>query len=189
VENLQLRSAFPGKPLIKTYVALRESCRSIAPLQLCFWEIFNLVDDFWSFAISKTVKRNRNGRRHRAAAPARVRGSAPTWRPSPGPAYGWPRRLRCGPSRDRGALRRPGPLWMPRPGSGPRRGKAPTRPRATLPRGQRCMPGQLSSAPSSPRRALGRRASRSSLTCAQSHPARATSTAAGHLHGRRCLAL
>jgi hypothetical protein len=71
---------------------------------------------------------------------------------------------------------RPSVSRTPRPGSKPRQGRTPTRPRVALQQGQRCMPGQLSSAPSGPRRALGRRASRSSLVCAQTPPARATST-------------
>jgi hypothetical protein len=107
VENLQLRLAFLGKPLIKTYVTLRESCRSTAPLQLCFWEIFHLVDNFWSFAISKRAKRikNRAGRRRpRALERAGVLDASATCRSRDAPAYGRPRRLRgrprtrCGPS-------------------------------------------------------------------------------------------
>jgi hypothetical protein len=74
-EFCQLRPTFPDKPLIKTYIALWESCRSIAPLQLCFLEIFEFVDDFWSFAISKRPKRNKTWagrRRHRALMHARA---------------------------------------------------------------------------------------------------------------------
>jgi hypothetical protein len=91
VENLQLRSAFLGKPLIKTYVALRESCRSIAPLQLCFWEIFHLVDDFWSFAISKRAKRNKIELGDVVLAlqsATRVPAASATWRGRVAPAYG-----------------------------------------------------------------------------------------------------
>jgi hypothetical protein len=65
VEKLQLRRDFPTNPLIKTYDALWESCRSIGPLQLLFLEIFKLVDTFWSFVISKAGSRNWNGRRRR----------------------------------------------------------------------------------------------------------------------------
>jgi hypothetical protein len=73
VEKLQLRPTFPDKPLIKTYVALWESCRSIAPLQLSFLEIFNLVGTFWSYAISKQAKWNKKRperRRRRTASRA-----------------------------------------------------------------------------------------------------------------------
>jgi hypothetical protein len=55
---LPTSATFPDKPLIKTYVALWESCRSIAPLQLLFSEIFKFVDTFWSFVISKTKSWN-----------------------------------------------------------------------------------------------------------------------------------
>jgi hypothetical protein len=58
-EFCQLRPTFPDKPLIKTYDALCESCRSIASLQILFLEIFKCVDTFWSFIISKSVSRNR----------------------------------------------------------------------------------------------------------------------------------
>jgi hypothetical protein len=75
VEKLSLQHIFPTNLLIKTYVALCESCRSIAPLQLLFLEIFKFVDNFWSFAISKRLKRNRtrDGRRRRAPSVSRAR--------------------------------------------------------------------------------------------------------------------
>jgi hypothetical protein len=53
-EFCQLRPTFPDKPLIETYVALWESCRSIAPLQLLSLEIFDLVVTFGGCAILKT---------------------------------------------------------------------------------------------------------------------------------------
>jgi hypothetical protein len=70
VENLQLRLTFPDKPLIKTYDALWESCRSIAPLRLLFLEIFKLYSRKSSFTSLKLAKRNENGpeRRRRCAA-------------------------------------------------------------------------------------------------------------------------
>jgi hypothetical protein len=77
VENLQLRPTFPDKPLIKTYVALWESCRSIAPLQLLFLEIFKFVDNFWTFAISKRLKRNKLVTGDVVAAPSASRVSGP----------------------------------------------------------------------------------------------------------------
>jgi hypothetical protein len=77
VENLQLRPTFPGKPLIKTYDALWESCRSIAHLQLLFLEIFKFVDNFWSFAISKRLKRNKLVTSDIVAAPSASRASGP----------------------------------------------------------------------------------------------------------------
>jgi hypothetical protein len=61
VEKLQLWPTFPDKRLIKTYDALLESCRSMAPLQLCSLEIFDLVVTFGSYAISKQGKWNRAG--------------------------------------------------------------------------------------------------------------------------------
>jgi hypothetical protein len=64
---------FPDKRLIKTYDALWESFRSIAPLQLLFLEIFEYVDTFWSYGVLKAGSRNLNGRRrrgHRATARA-----------------------------------------------------------------------------------------------------------------------
>jgi hypothetical protein len=61
--------------LIKTYISLWESCRSIAPLQLLVLEIFEYVDTFWSFIISKTGSRNWNGRRRRELS-ARARAPA-----------------------------------------------------------------------------------------------------------------
>jgi hypothetical protein len=70
VEKLQLRPTFPDKPLIKIYVALWESCRSIAPLQLLFLEIFKYVDIFKNYAILKTGTWSGSMRRHR---PARAR--------------------------------------------------------------------------------------------------------------------
>jgi hypothetical protein len=75
VEKLQLRRDFPTNPLIKTYDALWESCRSIAPLQLLILEFFKLVDTFSSFVILKTGSRNWNGRRRRRRR-ARVRADA-----------------------------------------------------------------------------------------------------------------
>jgi hypothetical protein len=98
VEKLQLRPTFPDKPLIKTYVALWESCRSIAPLQLLYLENFDLVVTFGSYAISKQGKWNRAGsRRHRMprvvrAFLRRTNASAPPlwtrtpWFPPPHPA-------------------------------------------------------------------------------------------------------
>jgi hypothetical protein len=83
VEKLQLRPTFPDKPLTKTYVALWENCRSIATLQLLFLEIFDLVDIFGSYAISKMLEWNqKGGTRHchralrvvRALRPRRPRG-------------------------------------------------------------------------------------------------------------------
>jgi hypothetical protein len=69
MEKLQLRPTFPGKPLIKTCVALRESCRSIAPLQLLFLKIFKLVVTFSSFAFVKMLKWNKRGAANAVAAP------------------------------------------------------------------------------------------------------------------------
>jgi hypothetical protein len=85
----------PRQTVDKTYVALWESCRSIAPLQLLFLEIFKFVDNFWSFAISKRHKRNRtgDGRRRRssqAASRARLRFGFATHRIECPPAYGCP---------------------------------------------------------------------------------------------------
>jgi hypothetical protein len=116
MEKLQLRPTFPDKPLIKTYDALWESCRSIAPLQLLFLENFDLLVNFGSYAISKQGKWNRAGsRRYRVprvvrAFLRRTDASAPPlwtrapWFPPPHPAD------LCA------ALRKP-----KRPGSGPGR--------------------------------------------------------------------
>jgi hypothetical protein len=75
-EFCQLRPTFPDKPLIKTYVALWECCRSVALIQLLFLENFDLVDIFGSYAISKMLKWNREwgGQRSRCA---QVRTRAP----------------------------------------------------------------------------------------------------------------
>jgi hypothetical protein len=54
--KLQLQHDFPTNLLIKTYVALWESCRCIVPLQLLFLEIFKLHSKFLSYAILKTGK-------------------------------------------------------------------------------------------------------------------------------------
>jgi hypothetical protein len=54
-EFCQLRPTFPDKPLLKHHVALCESCRFIAPLQLLFLEIFKFVGTFWGFAILKIL--------------------------------------------------------------------------------------------------------------------------------------
>jgi hypothetical protein len=76
MEKLQLQDDFPTNLLIKTYDALCESCRSIAPLQLLFLEIFEYIDTLWSFVISKTGSRNWNGQRcRRRRARARMRTS------------------------------------------------------------------------------------------------------------------
>jgi hypothetical protein len=100
VENLQLRPTFPDKPLIKTYVALCESCRFIAPLQLLFLEIFELNSKFLSYAISKMLKWNKKGgTRRRRRAPCVVRALRPR-RPRGVLAMlrrTDPRGLRCGP--------------------------------------------------------------------------------------------
>jgi hypothetical protein len=69
VEKLQLWPTFPDKPLIKTYVALWESCRSIAPLQLLFLEIFKCVNIFKSYTILKLGKWNENVHRRRRHLP------------------------------------------------------------------------------------------------------------------------
>jgi hypothetical protein len=69
VEKLQLRPTFPGKPLIKTNIALWESCRSIVPLQLLFLEIFKCVDIFKSYTILKLGKWNENVHRRRRHPP------------------------------------------------------------------------------------------------------------------------
>jgi hypothetical protein len=106
VEKLQLRSTFPDKPLIKTYVALWESCRFIAPLQLLFLENFDLVVTFGRYAISKQGKWNRAGpvsRPHRTLARPRATASCVTRRPRVPPAYGRfgasaVDHMRCGPS-------------------------------------------------------------------------------------------
>jgi hypothetical protein len=110
VEKLQLRPTFPYKPLIKTYVTLWESCRSIAPLRLLFLEIFHLVGNFRSYGILKTESRIEFGRwcpraLLQCAARADAFWTSPTtWRPRIAPAYGQPWRLRgrpqtgCGPS-------------------------------------------------------------------------------------------
>jgi hypothetical protein len=77
-EFCQLRPTFPDKPLLKHHVALCESCRTIAPLQLLFSEIFKLDDTFSSFAISKGLKRNRTGDgRHRRRAQRVMSASGP----------------------------------------------------------------------------------------------------------------
>jgi hypothetical protein len=97
VGKLQLWPTFPGKRLIKTYATLWKSCRSIAPLQLSYLEIFNLVGTFWSYAISKQAKWNENGRSADVAALRRARVSPCATRPPHlSPAYGL-RCLHCGP--------------------------------------------------------------------------------------------
>jgi hypothetical protein len=69
-ELLHLRRVFPFKLNIKTYVALCESCRSIAPLQLLVLDIFKLVDTFESYTFLKLGSGNEKRRRRRTAAPA-----------------------------------------------------------------------------------------------------------------------
>jgi hypothetical protein len=69
-ELLHLRRVFPAKPNIKTYVALCESCRSIAPLQLLVLEILKLVGTFESYTFLKSGPGNEKRRRRRAAASA-----------------------------------------------------------------------------------------------------------------------
>jgi hypothetical protein len=54
-EFCQLRPTFPDKPLLKHHVALCESCRFIAPVQLLFLEIFKFVGTFKSFVILKML--------------------------------------------------------------------------------------------------------------------------------------
>jgi hypothetical protein len=71
--------------LIKTYVALWESCRSIAPLQLSFLEIFNLVGTFWSYAISKQAKWNEKRPERRNARPRSASRGHPALAFAPGP--------------------------------------------------------------------------------------------------------
>jgi hypothetical protein len=102
VEKLQLRRDFPTNLLIKTYVSLWKSCRSIAPLQLLFLEIFKFYSKILRFAFSKGAAPNKNehpcvglafwrhGRRSRArhvspAYPSGVRTlDAPWWAERPG---------------------------------------------------------------------------------------------------------
>jgi hypothetical protein len=62
----------------------------MAPLQLCFLEIFNLVGTFWSYAISKQAERNENWRLAGTRAPERgaVLAAPATCRPPIPPAYG-----------------------------------------------------------------------------------------------------
>jgi hypothetical protein len=91
VEKLQLWPTFPGKRLIKIYVALWESCRSIAPLQLLFLEIFHLVGNFRSYEISKSVSRNKNRRVVTLLDPSTrwtFRAAPAMCRARPVPAYG-----------------------------------------------------------------------------------------------------
>jgi hypothetical protein len=133
MDNLQLRPTFPDKRLIKTYDALWESCRSIAPLQLLFLEIFKFVDNFWSFVISKAGPRNKNGRRRRAAAPARASAAS---RPR-----GDQTLVRCTDGLGVSAVEQAATVGPPSPltpaYAAPRQravpGKAPTRPCASLP--------------------------------------------------------
>jgi hypothetical protein len=65
-------SDVPRQTVDQNIRRLWESCRSIAPLQLLFLEIFKFVDNFWSFVISKAGPRNKNERWRRAAEPARA---------------------------------------------------------------------------------------------------------------------
>jgi hypothetical protein len=104
--------------LIKTYDTLRESCRSTAPLQLCFWEIFHLVDAFWSFAISKRPKRIKlelgagvAALQNRAGTPAR----SATRRSARAPVYGSRGNSVVDPRPSRGASVR---LWTVRRAQG-----------------------------------------------------------------------
>jgi hypothetical protein len=118
VEKLQLRPTFPGKPLIKTYVALWESCRSIVSLQLSFLEIFDLVVTFASYAILKPGKWNKTRpgdvvtalwcTRVRSSCVGHVAGSHCSGVRTHGS-------LRCGPARASTAPRLP-PRYAPRPG-------------------------------------------------------------------------
>jgi hypothetical protein len=127
MEKLQLRPTFPDKPLIKTYVALCESCRSIAPLQLLFLEIFKLVVTFLSFAFAKMLKWNKRRAADAVAAPrascARYgrAGHVASARPS---SVRKPRHLRGGPRTVVGFPPRLSPstprLGRGRPGPGPR---------------------------------------------------------------------
>jgi hypothetical protein len=90
----------------------------MAPLQLCFLEIFKFVGNFWSFVISKAGPRNKNGRRRRAAAPThacarpRHRAHVASARCS---GVRMHESLRCGPARASTAPRLP-PRYAPRPG-------------------------------------------------------------------------
>jgi hypothetical protein len=90
-EILNVQRVFPTNLSRQTYVALCESCRSIAPLQLLYLEIFHLVGYLWSYGILKTVSRNDFGRWRRKVAPQRVvRARAQTAPPRVVPAL-----LRC----------------------------------------------------------------------------------------------
>jgi hypothetical protein len=99
---LEFQRVFSTNPLIKTYVTLCQSCRSIAPLQILFLDIFEYDDTFWSFIISKRESRNKIGSGDIDAAPARahVRDVASTWqlcavpRSTPDPL---PHRFHCKP--------------------------------------------------------------------------------------------
>jgi hypothetical protein len=59
-EFCQLQPTFPDKPLLKHHVALCESCRSVVPLQLLFFEIFDLVDVLGSFLFLKIGSQNKS---------------------------------------------------------------------------------------------------------------------------------
>jgi hypothetical protein len=78
---LEFQRVFSTNQLIKTYVTLCESCRSIAPLQLLFLDIFKYDDTFWSFIILKTESRNKigSGDIDVALARAHVRVVVSTW--------------------------------------------------------------------------------------------------------------
>jgi hypothetical protein len=76
-EFCQLRPTFPDKPLIKAYVALWESCTSIAPLQLLSLEFFKCVDIFGSYTILNDGCWNRNGCQRRRCDVQSARTSEP----------------------------------------------------------------------------------------------------------------
>jgi hypothetical protein len=108
-EFCQLRPTFPDKPLIKTYVALWESCSPIVALQLSFLEIFKLSTRKVSSTFLKTRKPNKMGAgrwRHRALASCARASTACHASPFAPSGVRTPRLIRAGPRRP-GGLRRP----------------------------------------------------------------------------------
>jgi hypothetical protein len=70
VEKLQLQHDFPTNLLVKTYDALCESCRTIAPLKLLFLEIFLLVGNFENQYAELNTSRATSSPRQSASAHA-----------------------------------------------------------------------------------------------------------------------
>jgi hypothetical protein len=98
---LKFNTILPN-PLIQTYVAFCKSCWSIAPLQLLVLEIFEYVDTFLRYAISKVATAILNRSRHRHSRVPVLQSTTPSCRPRAVQAQLQRMVARCGPKRGLG---------------------------------------------------------------------------------------